>query len=135
MYIFFSFSLSKIKYHLIYLSSVSRLKRADHQLLWDHQLHCRKDHPSSLPKVLASVPSWDWASIAHIHSLLHHWPPLPPVTALEMLDSKYVDVCLNFSGETKDEFEMRGKMLVFCFCSVDLCCLKLPNAHVCIVCV
>ncbi|XP_051236699.1 phosphatidylinositol 4-phosphate 3-kinase C2 domain-containing subunit alpha [Dicentrarchus labrax] len=67
------------------------LKRADHQLLWDHRLHCRKDHPSSLPKVLASVPSWDWASIAHIHSLLHHWPTLPPVTALEMLDSKFAD--------------------------------------------
>ncbi len=69
--------------------SVYRLKRADHQLVWDHRLHCRKDHPSSLPKVLASVPSWDWASMAHIHSLLHHWPTLPPVTALEMLDSKY----------------------------------------------
>ncbi|XP_076588392.1 phosphatidylinositol 4-phosphate 3-kinase C2 domain-containing subunit alpha [Chaetodon auriga] len=67
------------------------LKRADHQLLWDHRLHCRRDHPSSLPKVLASVPSWDWASIAHIHSLLHHWPALPPVTALEMLDSKFAD--------------------------------------------
>ncbi|XP_041651095.1 phosphatidylinositol 4-phosphate 3-kinase C2 domain-containing subunit alpha [Cheilinus undulatus] len=70
------------------------LKRADHQLLWDHRLHCRRDHPSSLPKVLASVPSWDWASIAHIHSLLHHWPPLPPVTALEMLDSKFADTAV-----------------------------------------
>ncbi|XP_029289627.1 LOW QUALITY PROTEIN: phosphatidylinositol 4-phosphate 3-kinase C2 domain-containing subunit alpha [Cottoperca gobio] len=67
------------------------LKRADHQLLWDHRLHCRKDHPSSLPKVLASAPSWDWASMAHIHSLLHHWPLLPPVTALELLDSKFAD--------------------------------------------
>ncbi|KAM9352450.1 phosphatidylinositol 4-phosphate 3-kinase C2 domain-containing subunit alpha [Symphorus nematophorus] len=67
------------------------LKRADYQLLWDHRLHCRRDHPSSLPKVLASVPSWDWASISHIHSLLHHWPTLPPVTALEMLDSKFAD--------------------------------------------
>ncbi|XP_054476233.1 phosphatidylinositol 4-phosphate 3-kinase C2 domain-containing subunit alpha isoform X2 [Anoplopoma fimbria] len=67
------------------------LKRADHQLLWDHRLHCQKDHPSSLPKVLASAPSWDWASMAHIHSLLHHWPPLPPVTALELLDSKFAD--------------------------------------------
>ncbi|KAM6927143.1 phosphatidylinositol 4-phosphate 3-kinase C2 domain-containing subunit alpha [Lycodopsis pacificus] len=67
------------------------LKRADHQLLWDHRLHCRKDHPSSLPKVLASVPSWDWASMAHVHSLLHHWPPLPPVTALELLESKFAD--------------------------------------------
>uniref|UniRef100_A0A673A8A4 Phosphatidylinositol-4-phosphate 3-kinase, catalytic subunit type 2 alpha n=1 Tax=Sphaeramia orbicularis TaxID=375764 RepID=A0A673A8A4_9TELE len=70
---------------------LSRLKRADHQLLWDHRLHCRRDHPSSLPKVLASAPSWDWASMAHIHSLLHHWPPLPPVTALELLDSKFAD--------------------------------------------
>ncbi|XP_039988528.1 phosphatidylinositol 4-phosphate 3-kinase C2 domain-containing subunit alpha [Xiphias gladius] len=67
------------------------LKRADHQILWDHRLHCRRDHPSSLPKVLASAPSWDWASMAHVHSLLHHWPPLPPVTALELLDSKFAD--------------------------------------------
>uniref|UniRef100_A0A7N6BJ11 Phosphatidylinositol-4-phosphate 3-kinase n=1 Tax=Anabas testudineus TaxID=64144 RepID=A0A7N6BJ11_ANATE len=68
-----------------------RLKRADHQILWDHRLHCQKDHPNSLPKVLASAPSWDWASMAHIHSLLHHWPPLPPVIALELLDSKFAD--------------------------------------------
>ncbi|KAI9546473.1 hypothetical protein NQZ68_026694 [Dissostichus eleginoides] len=67
------------------------LKRADHQLLWDHRLHCRQDHPSSLPKVLASAPGWDWASMAHIHSLLHHWPLLPPVTALELLHSKFAD--------------------------------------------
>ncbi|XP_070686235.1 phosphatidylinositol 4-phosphate 3-kinase C2 domain-containing subunit alpha [Pempheris klunzingeri] len=84
------------------------LKRADHQLLWDHRLHCRKDHPSSLPKVLASVPSWDWASIAHIHSLLHHWPTLPPVTALEMLDSKFADtevrsVAVNWIEKSSDD--------------------------------
>uniref|UniRef100_A0A665X089 Uncharacterized protein n=1 Tax=Echeneis naucrates TaxID=173247 RepID=A0A665X089_ECHNA len=71
--------------------TLEELKRADHQILWDHRLHCRRDHPSSLPKVLASAPSWDWASMAHIHSLLHHWPPLPPVTALELLDSKFAD--------------------------------------------
>ncbi|XP_028286024.1 phosphatidylinositol 4-phosphate 3-kinase C2 domain-containing subunit alpha [Parambassis ranga] len=67
------------------------LKRGEHQLLWDHRLHCRRDHPSSLPKVLASAPSWDWASMAHIHTLLHHWPTLPPVIALELLDSKFAD--------------------------------------------
>uniref|UniRef100_A0A3B3D019 Phosphatidylinositol 4-phosphate 3-kinase C2 domain-containing subunit alpha n=1 Tax=Oryzias melastigma TaxID=30732 RepID=A0A3B3D019_ORYME len=67
------------------------LKQSDHQLLWDHRLHCRRDQPSSLPKVLASAPSWDWASMARIHSLLHHWPTLPPVTALELLDSKFAD--------------------------------------------
>uniref|UniRef100_A0A667YEC0 Phosphatidylinositol-4-phosphate 3-kinase catalytic subunit type 2 alpha n=1 Tax=Myripristis murdjan TaxID=586833 RepID=A0A667YEC0_9TELE len=75
----------------LYLRSISRLKRADHQLLWDQRQYCRRDHPSSLPKVLASAPSWDWASMAHIHSLLHHWPPLAPVTALELLDSKFAD--------------------------------------------
>lgn len=75
--------------HLVCFLAVSSLKRSDHQLLWDHRLHCRRDHPSSLPKVLASAPSWDWASMAHIHSLLHHWPTLPLVTALELLDSKY----------------------------------------------
>uniref|UniRef100_A0A3P9I7J5 Phosphatidylinositol-4-phosphate 3-kinase catalytic subunit type 2 alpha n=1 Tax=Oryzias latipes TaxID=8090 RepID=A0A3P9I7J5_ORYLA len=73
------------------LSLFSRLKQSDHQLLWDYRLHCRRDHPSSLPKVLASAPSWDWASMAHIHSLLHHWPTLPPVAALELLDSKFAD--------------------------------------------
>ncbi|PWA24473.1 hypothetical protein CCH79_00011798 [Gambusia affinis] len=67
------------------------LKRSDHQVLWDHRLHCRRYHPSSLPKVLASAPSWDWASMAHIHSLLHRWPSLPLVTALELLDSKFAD--------------------------------------------
>ena len=67
----------------------TRLKRADYQLLWDQRLYCRRDHPSSLPKVLAGAPSWDWASLAHIHSLLHLWAPLAPVTALELLDAKY----------------------------------------------
>ncbi|XP_069551537.1 phosphatidylinositol 4-phosphate 3-kinase C2 domain-containing subunit alpha [Brachyistius frenatus] len=84
------------------------LKRADHQLLWDHRLHCRRDHPSSLPKVLASAPSWDWASMAHIHSLLHHWPTLPPVTALELLDSKFADtevrrVAVNWIEKSSDD--------------------------------
>uniref|UniRef100_A0A8C5FJN3 Phosphatidylinositol-4-phosphate 3-kinase, catalytic subunit type 2 alpha n=1 Tax=Gadus morhua TaxID=8049 RepID=A0A8C5FJN3_GADMO len=69
----------------------TRLKRADYQLLWDQRLYCRRDHPSSLPKVLAGAPSWDWASLAHIHSLLHLWAPLAPVTALELLDAKFAD--------------------------------------------
>lgn len=84
------------------------LKRADQQLLWDHRLHCWKHHPSSLPKVLASVPSWDWASMAHIHSLLHQWPRLPAVTALEMLDSKFADtevrrVAVSWIQESSDD--------------------------------
>uniref|UniRef100_A0AAZ3RDJ3 Phosphatidylinositol-4-phosphate 3-kinase n=1 Tax=Oncorhynchus tshawytscha TaxID=74940 RepID=A0AAZ3RDJ3_ONCTS len=67
-----------------------RLTRADRQLLWDQRHHCRA-HTHSLPKVLASAPSWDWGSMAEIHALLHNWPSLPPVCALELLDSKFAD--------------------------------------------
>lgn len=72
------------------LASSSRLKQEDMQLLWDQRYHCQR-HEHSLPKILASAPSWDWISIAEIHKLLHHWPPLSPVCALELLDSKFAD--------------------------------------------
>uniref|UniRef100_A0A673M9Q1 Phosphatidylinositol 4-phosphate 3-kinase C2 domain-containing subunit alpha-like n=1 Tax=Sinocyclocheilus rhinocerous TaxID=307959 RepID=A0A673M9Q1_9TELE len=68
----------------------TRLSRADKQLLWDQRYYCR-DYQYSLPKILASAPSWDWGSMGEIHSLLHHWPPLSPVSALELLDSKFAD--------------------------------------------
>uniref|UniRef100_A0A672LFC4 Phosphatidylinositol-4-phosphate 3-kinase catalytic subunit type 2 alpha n=1 Tax=Sinocyclocheilus grahami TaxID=75366 RepID=A0A672LFC4_SINGR len=63
---------------------------SDKQLLWDQRYYCR-DYQYSLPKILASAPSWDWGSMGEIHSLLHHWPPLSPVSALELLDSKFAD--------------------------------------------
>uniref|UniRef100_A0A671SMD7 Phosphatidylinositol 4-phosphate 3-kinase C2 domain-containing subunit alpha-like n=1 Tax=Sinocyclocheilus anshuiensis TaxID=1608454 RepID=A0A671SMD7_9TELE len=66
------------------------LSRADRQLLWDQRYYCR-DYEYSLPKILASAPSWEWGSMGEIHSLLHHWPPLSPVSALELLDSKFAD--------------------------------------------
>uniref|UniRef100_A0A672QI71 Phosphatidylinositol-4-phosphate 3-kinase catalytic subunit type 2 alpha n=1 Tax=Sinocyclocheilus grahami TaxID=75366 RepID=A0A672QI71_SINGR len=66
------------------------LSRADRQLLWDQRYYCR-DYEYSLPKILASAPSWDWGSMGEIHSLLHHWPPLSSVSALELLDSKFAD--------------------------------------------
>ncbi|XP_056138610.1 phosphatidylinositol 4-phosphate 3-kinase C2 domain-containing subunit alpha isoform X2 [Lampris incognitus] len=89
-------------------ASAFGLKRAEHQLLWDQQLYCRRDHPNSLPKVLASAPSWDWASLAHIQSLLHSWPNLAPVTALELLDSKFADtevrnVAVRWIGASTDD--------------------------------
>uniref|UniRef100_A0A672QJZ5 Phosphatidylinositol-4-phosphate 3-kinase catalytic subunit type 2 alpha n=1 Tax=Sinocyclocheilus grahami TaxID=75366 RepID=A0A672QJZ5_SINGR len=68
----------------------TRLSRADRQLLWDQRYYCR-DYEYSLPKILASAPSWDWGSMGEIHSLLHHWPPLSSVSALELLDSKFAD--------------------------------------------
>ncbi|XP_030630470.1 phosphatidylinositol 4-phosphate 3-kinase C2 domain-containing subunit alpha [Chanos chanos] len=66
------------------------LTRADRQLLWDQRHHCR-GYEHSLPKILASAPSWDWGSMGELHALLHNWPPLSPVSALELLDSKFAD--------------------------------------------
>ncbi|KAJ8271475.1 hypothetical protein COCON_G00103340 [Conger conger] len=71
-------------------ASTFGLTRAERQLLWDSRHHCRA-FDGSLPKILASAPSWDWGSMGEIHALLHHWPPLPPVSALELLDSKFAD--------------------------------------------
>ncbi|XP_022535661.2 phosphatidylinositol 4-phosphate 3-kinase C2 domain-containing subunit alpha [Astyanax mexicanus] len=71
-------------------ASAFGLTRADRQLLWDHRHHCGA-HQHSLPKILASAPSWDWGSLGEIHGLLHHWPSLSPVSALELLDSKFAD--------------------------------------------
>ncbi|XP_051725873.1 phosphatidylinositol 4-phosphate 3-kinase C2 domain-containing subunit alpha [Ctenopharyngodon idella] len=71
-------------------ASAFGLSRADKQLLWDQRYYCR-DYEYSLPKILASAPSWDWGSMGEIHSLLHHWPPLSPVSALELLESKFAD--------------------------------------------
>ncbi|KAI5620325.1 phosphatidylinositol 4-phosphate 3-kinase C2 domain-containing subunit alpha isoform X2, partial [Silurus asotus] len=72
------------------LASSSRLTRADMQFLWEKRYHCHK-YEHSLPKVLASAPSWNCINIAEIYKLLHHWSPLSPVCALELLDSKFAD--------------------------------------------
>ncbi|XP_069754328.1 phosphatidylinositol 4-phosphate 3-kinase C2 domain-containing subunit alpha isoform X2 [Narcine bancroftii] len=66
------------------------LSKADKELLWDKRQYCFS-HANSLPKILASAPSWDWDALPEIYSLLHQWTPLPPISALELLDSKFAD--------------------------------------------
>ncbi|XP_041052806.1 phosphatidylinositol 4-phosphate 3-kinase C2 domain-containing subunit alpha [Carcharodon carcharias] len=66
------------------------LSKADKGLLWDKRQYCFS-HSNSLPKILASAPSWDWDTLPEIYSLLHQWTPLSPVAALELLDSKFAD--------------------------------------------
>uniref|UniRef100_A0A4W3IQG0 Phosphatidylinositol-4-phosphate 3-kinase catalytic subunit type 2 alpha n=1 Tax=Callorhinchus milii TaxID=7868 RepID=A0A4W3IQG0_CALMI len=69
---------------------VRRLSKTDKEHLWDKRQYCFS-HKNSLPKILASVPSWDWDSLPEIYSLLQQWIPLCPVYALELLDSKFAD--------------------------------------------
>ncbi|XP_042737833.1 phosphatidylinositol 4-phosphate 3-kinase C2 domain-containing subunit alpha [Lagopus leucura] len=66
------------------------LSKEDREFLWERRHYCHS-HTNSLPKILASAPHWDWASLPEIYSLLQQWPPLSPLAALELLDSKFAD--------------------------------------------
>ncbi|NXY25507.1 P3C2A kinase, partial [Atrichornis clamosus] len=66
------------------------LSKEDKEFLWERRHYCHS-HTNSLPKILVSVPHWDWASLPEIYSLLQRWPPLSPLAALELLDSKFAD--------------------------------------------
>ncbi|XP_014440083.1 phosphatidylinositol 4-phosphate 3-kinase C2 domain-containing subunit alpha isoform X2 [Tupaia chinensis] len=66
------------------------LSKEDKAFLWEKRYYCFK-HPNCLPKVLASAPNWKWANLAKTYSLLYQWSPLYPLTALELLDSKFAD--------------------------------------------
>ncbi|KAB1272737.1 Phosphatidylinositol 4-phosphate 3-kinase C2 domain-containing subunit alpha, partial [Camelus dromedarius] len=66
------------------------LSKEEKAFLWEKRYYCLK-HPNCLPKVLASAPNWKWVNLAKTYSLLQQWPPLHPLTALELLDSKFAD--------------------------------------------
>ncbi|XP_071414986.1 phosphatidylinositol 4-phosphate 3-kinase C2 domain-containing subunit alpha isoform X1 [Pithys albifrons albifrons] len=66
------------------------LSKEDKEFLWEKRHYCH-NYTSSLPKILVSAPHWDWASLPEIYSLLQQWPPLSPLAALELLDSKFAD--------------------------------------------
>ncbi|XP_015278738.1 PREDICTED: phosphatidylinositol 4-phosphate 3-kinase C2 domain-containing subunit alpha [Gekko japonicus] len=66
------------------------LSRKDKAFLWEKRHYCHIE-ANSLPKLLASSPNWDWTNLPEIYSLLQQWPPLPPLTALELLDKNFAD--------------------------------------------
>uniref|UniRef100_F6PV08 Phosphatidylinositol 4-phosphate 3-kinase C2 domain-containing subunit alpha n=1 Tax=Monodelphis domestica TaxID=13616 RepID=F6PV08_MONDO len=66
------------------------LSKEDKAFLWEKRYYCLT-HPNCLPKILASAPNWKWANLSKTYSLLQQWPPLPPLNALELLDSKFAD--------------------------------------------
>uniref|UniRef100_A0A2K5RYW5 Phosphatidylinositol 4-phosphate 3-kinase C2 domain-containing subunit alpha n=1 Tax=Cebus imitator TaxID=2715852 RepID=A0A2K5RYW5_CEBIM len=75
---------------ILHKDSSLGLSKEDKAFLWEKRYYCFK-YPNCLPKILASTPNWKWANLAKTYSLLHHWPPLYPLTALELLDSKFAD--------------------------------------------
>ncbi|XP_036716254.1 phosphatidylinositol 4-phosphate 3-kinase C2 domain-containing subunit alpha isoform X1 [Balaenoptera musculus] len=75
---------------ILHRDSSLGLSKEDKAFLWEKRYYCLK-HPNCLPKVLASAPNWKWVNLAKTYSLLRQWPPLRPLTALELLDSKFAD--------------------------------------------
>uniref|UniRef100_A0A8C5WSP5 Uncharacterized protein n=1 Tax=Laticauda laticaudata TaxID=8630 RepID=A0A8C5WSP5_LATLA len=62
----------------------------DKAFLWEKRHYCCT-HSGSLPKILASAPSWDLTNLPEIYLLLQQWRPLPPLTALELLSANFAD--------------------------------------------
>ncbi|XP_038286551.1 phosphatidylinositol 4-phosphate 3-kinase C2 domain-containing subunit alpha isoform X2 [Canis lupus baileyi] len=75
---------------ILHRDSSLGLSKEDKAFLWEKRYYCLK-YPNCLPKVLASAPNWKWVNLAKTYSLLQQWPPLHPLTALELLDSKFAD--------------------------------------------
>ncbi|XP_071809737.1 phosphatidylinositol 4-phosphate 3-kinase C2 domain-containing subunit beta-like isoform X3 [Asterias amurensis] len=69
---------------------LSSLSSEDAMFLWSkrHYLH---DFPSALPRILEVAPTWDWACLADIYSLLRHWKPPKPVQTLQLLHPRFAD--------------------------------------------
>ncbi|KAM6172015.1 phosphatidylinositol 4-phosphate 3-kinase C2 domain-containing subunit alpha isoform 2-T2 [Erethizon dorsatum] len=75
---------------ILHRDSSLGLSKEDKAFLWEKRYYCFR-HPNCLPKILASAPNWKWVNLAKTYSLLHQWPPLHPLAALELLDSKFAD--------------------------------------------
>lgn len=64
--------------------SPHRLMDADRKHLWEKRYYCHLE-VSSLPLVLASAPSWEWACLPDIYALLKQWPHMNHQDALGLL--------------------------------------------------
>ncbi|XP_038675514.1 phosphatidylinositol 4-phosphate 3-kinase C2 domain-containing subunit beta [Scyliorhinus canicula] len=66
------------------------LTEADKKLLWEKRYYCHAEC-SCLPLVLASAPSWEWACLPDIYTLLKQWKCLSHLDALGLLHATFPD--------------------------------------------
>ncbi|XP_067913537.1 phosphatidylinositol 4-phosphate 3-kinase C2 domain-containing subunit beta isoform X2 [Heterodontus francisci] len=66
------------------------LTEADKKLLWEKRYYCHSEC-SCLPLVLASAPSWEWACLPDIYTLLKQWNCLGHLDALGLLHATFPD--------------------------------------------
>uniref|UniRef100_A0A8C0K040 Phosphatidylinositol-4-phosphate 3-kinase catalytic subunit type 2 beta n=1 Tax=Canis lupus dingo TaxID=286419 RepID=A0A8C0K040_CANLU len=67
-----------------------RLTDADKKRLWEKRYYCHSE-VSSLPLVLASAPSWEWACLPDIYALLKQWTHMNHQDALGLLHATFPD--------------------------------------------
>ncbi|KAM9302106.1 phosphatidylinositol 4-phosphate 3-kinase C2 domain-containing subunit alpha [Gastrophryne carolinensis] len=76
--------------NLLTKEALSGFSKEERSFLWEKRFYCFQ-HKDRLPRLLASIPKWDVSYLGDIYALLRSWPPLTPVCALELLDSRFAD--------------------------------------------
>uniref|UniRef100_A0ACB8F584 Phosphatidylinositol 4-phosphate 3-kinase C2 domain-containing subunit beta n=1 Tax=Sphaerodactylus townsendi TaxID=933632 RepID=A0ACB8F584_9SAUR len=66
------------------------LTDADRKQLWEKRYYCHSE-VSSLPLLLASAPSWEWACLPDIYVLLKQWTHMNHQDALGLLHAAFPD--------------------------------------------
>uniref|UniRef100_A0A8C8SBV1 Phosphatidylinositol-4-phosphate 3-kinase catalytic subunit type 2 beta n=1 Tax=Pelusios castaneus TaxID=367368 RepID=A0A8C8SBV1_9SAUR len=66
------------------------LTDADRKRLWEKRYYCH-EQPGSLPLLLASAPSWEWACLPDIYALLKQWTHMNHQDALGLLHATFPD--------------------------------------------
>ncbi|CAB3363263.1 Hypothetical predicted protein [Cloeon dipterum] len=56
----------------------------EREILWEKRYYLH-NHPEALPKVLLAARSWDCNSLPGLHSMLHKWTRMDPISALTLL--------------------------------------------------
>uniref|UniRef100_A0A8C5P979 Phosphatidylinositol-4-phosphate 3-kinase catalytic subunit type 2 beta n=1 Tax=Leptobrachium leishanense TaxID=445787 RepID=A0A8C5P979_9ANUR len=66
------------------------LSDQDKKCLWERRYYCHSE-VSSLPLILASAPSWEWACLPEIYALLGQWTHMKHQDALGLLHATFPD--------------------------------------------
>jgi hypothetical protein len=75
---------------IIAKDALQRLSKEEQQLLWLYRGWC-KTSPLAVSKFLAAVPWHKPGVLREVYRLLHEWTPVPPMTAIELLNKNFVD--------------------------------------------
>ncbi|KAJ8024046.1 Phosphatidylinositol 4-phosphate 3-kinase C2 domain-containing subunit beta [Holothuria leucospilota] len=80
---------SRLK-RILQKGSVLKIDGGHGQFLWAKRHYCHH-FKWALPQILSVAPTWDWASLPEIYSLLNSWTPLEPLQALQLLHPRFAD--------------------------------------------